>query len=203
MSKKEILDRIEILLSPKKITLYKEKYSDAWLDAYKLELEQAKEVFIYLHFLEVFLRNKIATELSKDFGDWLFDPRCHLKLNFREQEKVGKVLVELNKTSKELNSDNVVSSLNFGFWTNLFHKSYNYSIWQQNKMIERVFPYLKDYERNLSQIQKEMEAIRKFRNRIFHFESMQSWNFAEMKKLINKFIYGIGGVMVDEILGTF
>ena len=29
MSKKEILDRIEILLSPKKIALYKEKYSES------------------------------------------------------------------------------------------------------------------------------------------------------------------------------
>jgi hypothetical protein len=45
-----------------------------------------------------------------------------------------------------------------------------------------------------------MEEIRRFRNRIFHFENMQNWNFEEMKKLIDNFVYGIGGVGVEDIL---
>ena len=200
MLEKETLDKIETLLSAKKISIYKEKFSSKWFEAYKAELNEAKEIFIYLHFLEVFLRNKIAVEFSLDFGDWLFDDRCQLKLNFKEQEKIKKVIAELTKTKKEINLDNTVSTLNFGFWTNLFHKSYNYSVWQENKMIDRVFPFLKSNQRNLVKIQKEMEAIRKYRNRIFHFESLQSWNFEEMKNLINKFIFGISGVLISEII---
>lgn len=197
--RKNYLDEIEILLSAKKVSLYKEKYSNHWFEAYKSELESAKVSFVYLHFLEIFLRNKIAKEFNQDFGNWLFDPRSILKLNFKEQEKVGKVFAELNKIGKEHDIDNVVSNLNFGFWTNLFHKYYHDPIWQRNKMLERVFPFLKPHQRNLKQIQQELEAIRKFRNRIFHFESMQNWNFEEMNKLIDKFVFGLSGVEVGKI----
>lgn len=200
MLEKETLNRIETLLSYKKISIYKKEFSDQWFEAYKLELQEAKEIFIYLHFLEMFLRNKIAIEFSSDFGDWLCNDECQLKLNFKEKEKVKKAIEELTRTKKEINLDNIVSNLNFGFWTNIFHKSYNYSVWQQNKMTDRVFPFLKPNQRNLVNIQKEMEAIRKFRNRIFHFESLQSWNREEMKNLINKFIFGISGVQISEII---
>lgn len=194
------LNKLEELLSPKKVAAYKIKFSDSWFEAYKSELELAKEIFAYLHFLEIFLRNKIATEFNADFSDWLVDSRSTLKLNFREKEKVGKVLTELSKMGKEPNLDNIISSLNFGFWTNLFHKSYHVQVWQRNKMLERVFPFLKSHQRDLKQIQTEMEAIRKLRNRIFHFENLQSWNFEEMRKLIDKFIFGVGGVDMAKIL---
>lgn len=194
------LNKLEELLSPKKVAAYKIKFSDSWFEAYKSELELAKEIFAYLHFLEIFLRNKIATEFNADFSDWLLDSRSTLKLNFKEKEKVGKVLTELSKMGKEPNLDNIISSLNFGFWTNLFHKSYHVPVWQRNKMLKRVFPFLKPHQRNLKQIQQEMEAIRKFRNRIFHFESMQSWDFEKMNDLIDKFIFGLSGVEVDKIL---
>lgn len=197
------LKQIEELLSPRKMAHYKNKYSERWFEAYKSELQQAKEVFIYLHFLEIFLRNKISFEFRIEFGDWLLNTRSSLKLNFKEQEKVSKTIFELARSGKEVSADHVISNLNFGFWTNLFHKSYNYPVWQKNKMIERIFPYLKDYERNLKKIQKELEKIRKFRNRIFHFENLQSWNFDEMKGLIEKFIYGISGVKISEILSDF
>lgn len=200
MLEKETLNRIETLLSYKKISIYKKEFSDQWFEAYKLELQEAKEIFIYLHFLEMFLRNKIAVEFSLDFGDWLCDDECQLKLNFKEKEKVKKAIEELTRTKKEINLDKIVLNLNFGFWKNLFHKSYNYSVWQNNKMTDRVFPFLKPNQRNLVNIQKEMEAIRKFRNRIFHFESLQSWNREEMKNLINKFIFGISGVQISEII---
>jgi len=195
-----MLSTIETLLSVKKIAFYKEKFGDNWFMAYKAELSQAKEIFVCLHFLEIFLRNQISIELGKDFGNWFLNKKCHPKLNQREQEKIIIAIETLSKIGKEISQDNIISNLNFGFWTNLFHKSYNYPIWQKNKMLERVFPYLKNNQRNLKQIQKEMEAIRKFRNRIFHFENLQGWNFEEMEELIDKFIYGIGGVKIKEIL---
>jgi hypothetical protein len=196
----KLSDRIEPFLSSKKISPYKTKYADNWFTIYKAEIEQAKEAFVYLHFLEIFLRNKIAIELNKDFGDWLFNKQSALKLNYKEQKKIAEVLLSLGKMGKEINQDNIISNLNFGFWTNIFHKSYNYSIWQQNKILIRLFPHLKSSQRNLSQIQKEMEKIRKFRNRIFHFENLQNLNIEQMKNLINKFIYGISKIKMLDIL---
>ena len=195
----EILDKIELLISSQKAALYKKRNQESWFYAYKDELMQAKEIFIYLHFLEIFLRNKIANEFSFDFGNWFFDQETEFKLDLREKEKVDQVLISLNKSNKISSSDNIISNLSLGFWTNLFHKSYS-KVWQQNKMIERVFPFLKSHQRNIKQIQKELEIIRKFRNRIFHFESLQSFNIEEMERLIFKFIYGISGVKIWEIL---
>lgn len=199
MLDKETLNKIEELLSSSKILIYKEKFSDQWFEFYKLELNEAKEILVSLHFLEIFLRNKISTKFTSEFGEWVFDNKCKLKLNFREKDKIDKIISELEVRNKNVNLDNIISSLNFGFWTNLFHKPYHVPIWQQNKIIEHVFPFLKPHQRNLSKIQKEMEAIRKFRNRIFHFESLHGWNLEEMKNLIDKFIYGISGITIDEI----
>lgn len=199
MTKKEILDQLEPLVSSAKAAVYKNQNADDWLGAYKAEITLAKEMFIYLHFLEIFLRNKIAHQFNLDFGDWLCDARFNFKFDLKEKEKISHVLMSLNKSKKEINSDNVVSNLSLGFWTNLFHKPYT-KAWQKNKMIARVFPFLKSHQRDLKQIQKELEAIRKFRNRIFHFESLSSWNFKEMENLIDKFIHGISGVKIREIL---
>lgn len=199
MTTKEILDQLEPLVSSAKAALYKNKNAGNWLIAYKAEVNLAKEMFIYLHFLEIFLRNKITAQFALDFGDWLCSARFNFKFDLKEKEKIGHVLAALNKSKKEINSDNIVSNLSLGFWTNLFHKPYT-KAWQKNKMIERVFPFLKSNQRDLKQIQKELEAIRKFRNRIFHFESLGSWNFEEMGNLINKFIHGISGVQIREIL---
>jgi hypothetical protein len=194
-----IAKELENLLSTKRVEAYKVK-DENWFNSYKEELIQLKELYVNLHFLEIFLRNKISSEFAKTFGNWLIVKAKTLSLNFREEEKINEVIILLNKTNKKIAQDNIISNLNFGFWTNLFHKSYNYQIWQQNKMIERVFPYLESSKRNLKIIQQEMEIIRKLRNRIFHFENMQEYNLSEMRKLIDKFIYGISGIKIHEII---
>lgn len=200
MSQQEILDKIEPLISTKKVNLYRKNRDGlTWLECYKLELSQAKEIFVYLHFLEIFLRNKIAIEFSIDFGDWIFGASHKLKFNSKEQEKIDQLAISLRKMNKKLDLDNAVSNLSFGFWTNLFHRPYA-RIWKQNKMIKRVFPFLKNHQRNLKEIQKELELIRRFRNRIFHFESLQNLDCEGTARLINKFIYGISGVKIKEIL---
>lgn len=193
------LATIELLISLKKTELYKKQNPDSWFALYKAELSLAQEIFAYLHFLEIFLRNKITAEFNADFGDWLLTTNRNFHLNTKEQEKIDQILITLTKSKKATSSDNIVSNLSLGFWTNLFHRHYT-SVWQQNKMIERVFPFLKSRERSLKQVQKELEEIRKFRNRIFHFESLQNSNAPQMQMLIDKFIYGISGLRIEELL---
>lgn len=134
-----------------------------------------------------------------EFGEWLFRGNKKFKFNEKEQEKIDQILMAFDKAGKVVSADNIISNLSLGFWTNLFHRPYS-KAWQQNKMIERVFPFLKSHHRNLKQIQKELETIRKFRNRIFHFESLQNCDLQKMERLIFKFIYGISGVKILEIL---
>jgi hypothetical protein len=79
MITQETLNKIELLISSQKAAVYKNRDAANWFDIYKAELTQAKEIFIYLHFLEIFLRNKIAAEFSLDLGDWLFSEQLDLK----------------------------------------------------------------------------------------------------------------------------
>jgi hypothetical protein len=198
MTTSDITRIIEPLLSHAKISPYKTKWQEQWFRMYRYELEKTNQVFAYLHILEVFLRNRINTEFIKDFGDWLCDLNCRLKLNFNEQSRVIKAREIAIKSGKEINQDNIISNLNFRFWTNLFQKSYDNSIWHQNKRLTRVFPFLKNHQRDLQIIQTEMEMIRKFQNKVFHCENLLNYDLEQMAKLINKFIYGISGINVEE-----
>ncbi len=196
----QVLDSIELLISTKKAALYRKNIDDLeWFNEYRKEVNEAKEAFVYLHFLEIFLRNKITAEFGKDFGNGFFYHASKVKFNPKEQEKINLVIVAIRKSRKELNLDNIVSNLSLGFWTNLFHRPYT-KIWQKNKMVERVFPFLKSCDRDLKKIQKELEIIRKFRNRIFHFESLKSFNNKDVMRLTERFIYGISGIKIKEIL---
>ncbi len=193
------LDQIELLISSKKVASYKQSNLENWFISYRAELTQAKKFFVYLHFLEIFLRNKIASEFNLDFDEWLIGKSSKFKFNAKEQDKIDQILATLRKAKKDINANNIISNLSLGFWTNLFHRPYA-KAWQHNKMIERVFPFLKSPQRSLKQIQKELETIRKFRNRIFHFESLQNCSLEKMEQLIFKFIYGISGVKIWDIL---
>lgn len=198
--KDDFLNKIEMLLSTKKISFYKENYHKNWLKVYIEEVYRAKELFVYLHFFEIFLRNKIATEFAKDFGDWLLNPKDNFLLNPYDQEKLDETKVRLVKSGKVLNSDNIISNLNLGFWTNLFHKSYHVCVWQKCFMTPRIFPYLKLREINLKKIQIDLEKIRKIRNRIFHFENLNEFDFDGSLQLVERFFYGVAGVKFEEFL---
>lgn len=196
---KIIYDSIDQLLSLPKIKPYKQKYCDQWFYFYKNDLSQAKEIFISLHFLEIFLRNKINTEFKHIFGNWLSaDDKTILRIN--EYNKILKVLSLLNKSKKNINSHDIISNLSFGFWTNLFHQSYNYRIWQQNDMTKNVFPFLKNFERDIKKIHNDMKKIRILRNRIFHFENLYKTNLSNALNEINFYIYGVSGLHLQEFL---
>lgn len=52
----DLLQKIEPLLSAKKMSFYKENFCENWFAAYIKEVCKARELFVYLHFFEVFLR---------------------------------------------------------------------------------------------------------------------------------------------------
>ena len=194
------MHHIESLLSSKKVEIYKKKNSEGWFLDYSKELNNVKESFIYLHFLEIFLRNRISEEFQNRFGEWVFEESFLVYLKDIERKKIEDVKIKLRRSKKEENIDNVVSNLNLGFWVNLFHKNYRTSIWEKDKVIIDVFPFFKREQRSLTKVKSELEAIRKFRNRVFHFENMQSWDFDNMNMLIKKYIYGISSIDIDDLL---
>lgn len=69
-------------------------------------------------------------------------------------------------------------SLTFGFWIHLFTKSYKPKLWDKKGIFEAVFPNYaqKGSLREIAPIQKDLLAILRLRNRIFHHEIIINGN---------------------------
>lgn len=78
---------------------------------------------------------------------------------------------ECNATSKDFTIGKVVANLNFGFWTNLCVKKYNSKIWNKPKCFYGVFVNYQK-KQSIKEIAKKLYTIRRFRNRVFHYEKI-------------------------------
>ena len=66
-----------------------------------------------------------------------------------------------------MTADKVVAELTFGFWTALFNKQYAKDFW---KPLMYAFLLLDTPNKHRDKISYKLNQVRKFRNRIFHYE---------------------------------
>lgn len=66
-----------------------------------------------------------------------------------------------------MTTDKVVAELTFDFWTAFFNKQYAKDCW---KPLMYAFPMLATPNKRRDKISYKLNHIRKFRNRIFHYE---------------------------------
>jgi len=141
-------------------------YTD--FDAYKQNLLQSEKYYILLSIFEISLRNSIDDYFKKKISnDWLNCKVLHYDTRKRVEEAKSKI-VQRRETSTH---DKIIAELAFGFWTSLFRKSYSNLIRIQD--INYIFPNMprkneKLINRNI--LDKKLNHIRKFRNRVFHYE---------------------------------
>ncbi len=137
-------------------------------NAYKQNLLQSEKHYILLSVFEVSLRNSIDDYFKKKISlDWLSSDYLHGDTKKRVQEAKNKILGR----REIVTYDKVIAELSFGFWTSLFRKSYSNLIRIQD--INKIFPnmprkQIKFINRNV--LDKKLNHIRKFRNRVFHYE---------------------------------
>jgi len=132
-----------------------------------LKLSQA--LYIPLSILEVTLRNKINTELQNKYQreDW-FDEWYKNKTLFNLWNEINKSVSHLHKERKPINTDRIIASLMFGFWTSLFNQEYEKELWTNLRFI---FPNMPKEKRQRKNISAPLNDIRKtLRNRIYHNE---------------------------------
>lgn len=128
------IEEIEILLSPARVQKYK-KFHSNWAESYENDIETAKYFYKSLHFLEIFLRNRINTEFSKVFTeDWI--------LGITDFPFSQRSLLQLAEV-KYKKRDAIISNISFGFWTGLFHSSYYHPLWIKKSLVSKVFHILK------------------------------------------------------------
>ncbi|MEA3521643.1 MAG: hypothetical protein U9R50_01575 [Campylobacterota bacterium] len=139
-------------ISQKRLQNYKN------FDEYKQNIHLSEKYYILLSIFEV------TFKISKD---WLSSSILHEDTKWKIKEAKNKIL----QRKEIVTHEKIIAELPFGFWTSLFRKSYSNLL--RIKDIQFIFPNLptknkKMINRNI--LDKQLNHIRKFRNRVFHYE---------------------------------
>lgn len=166
-----------------------QNYQD--MSEYRDNLVFSKRSYIPLSILEVALRNSIDRLLSEKIREDWHEDANFLTVDSRQKIEQAKEL--LTKRGENTIKQKVIAELSLGFWVNLFKKPYDKKL--RINDLKRVFPNLPPRDKKFIKreiIYKELNHIRNFRNRVFHYE-----------KVINRDDYNDIFVEIDEILGYF
>ena len=161
------------------------------IDEYLENLVFSKKANIPLSILEISLKNSINELLTEKLGEnWLENKDFLTNDSLRKIEEAKKILY---KRAEPISKSKIIAELSFGFWVNLFKKPYEMKL--RTKDIQKIFtnlPPKKEKIINREVIYKELNHIRNFRNRVFHYE-----------KVINKDNYNQIFDEIDEVLFYF
>lgn len=190
-------------LSEARLKTFEKLNSDNPLQLYSKNVALCESFYPAIHFLEIILRNKISKSVARVVGDnWLELEESRL-LDHLEFENLKKAKLNLVKTQKKLNSDNITAELNFGFWISLFHRKYEAKIWQKKGALQMVFSNHRKTGMilNIKKIRGDLENIRKLRNRIFHHEPIINIdpNIKNLHELIYFYLDSMAPELVVEI----
>ena len=145
-------------------------------EEYKQNLHDSEKYYILLSIFEISLRNSIDNYFKHKISiNWLDSDTLHKDTKQKVDEAKKKILQRKEKVTY----DKIIAELPFGFWTSLFRKSYTNLI--RIKDIKYIFPNIPTKQQKLINrkiLDKKLNHIRKFRNRVFHYE-----------KIINKLEY--------------
>ena len=161
------------------------------IDEYLENLVFSKKAYIPLSILEISLKNSINDLLTDKLGEnWLENKDFLTNDSLRKIDEAKKILF---KRAELISKSKIIAELSFGFWVNLFKKPYEMKL--RTKDIQKIFtnlPPKKEKMINREVIYKELNHIRNFRNRVFHYE-----------KVINKDNYNQIFDEIDEVLFYF
>lgn len=143
--------------------------------AFSLYLYNARlsKSFLYpLHILEVTLRNRMSEIFSNYFDEkWFNHSSFRSGLSAESMDALDRGI----RRAKKPNKEDIISTLTFDFWSNLFRSEYDRFVWQKN--MKNLLP-------NVSMTRKEFERtvrdINDFRNRIAHHEPIHKMNLSQM-----------------------
>jgi hypothetical protein len=158
---------LEKILSKKRLSIYYNLFptsKEKAIEYYKLNTQISESLYPLLSNLEIALRNAIHNSFTIHFksADWF--------LQFNQPPLLDQTNIAKRKilaANKLLTTDKVVAELTFGFWTALFNKQYAKDLW---KPLMYAFPLLHTINKRRDKISYKLNQIRKFRNRIFHYE---------------------------------
>lgn len=141
---------------------------DNALALYKWSTRMSMSMFELISHLEVMLRNAMDAALSNEFRDY----DCGIPWFLRNppttptmSNAVDDVRGRLRKQNKDTRHQ-IVASMSFGFWTGMVGPKYE-DLWRTT--LHKAFPGSSGKRKD---VMKELESLRKIRNRIAHHDSM-------------------------------
>ncbi|MBK7505432.1 MAG: Abi family protein [Bacteroidetes bacterium] len=158
---------LEKLLSQSRLATYYQLFPNdkqIAIEYYQLNTQIAESLYPLLSNLEIVLRNTIHNSFSIHFknSNW------YTLVNYPElQDQINIAKSKITASKNQITIDKLVSELTFGFWTSLFNKNYAKDYW---KPLMYAFPLLDKQQKHRNLIAFKLNNIRKFRNRIFHYE---------------------------------
>jgi len=139
---------------------------------YKWNCALSESFYPLLQTIEVSFRNSVHQSIVQKFGDenWLWKNALLLA---KEKLIVNKVINVFEKKQKSYCVGDLIAELKFGFWTALLDKRYEQKLWP--KIIKLTLPGMDNKQRRIDNIRTRFHVIRKFRNRIMHYEPVWHW----------------------------
>lgn len=144
------------------------------LEKYSWHALTSAAFFASLHICEVAIRNGVDQALSNTYGPgWPWSPTFERSLpnptghHFNARKELLRARAQLPPGT----SSKVIAELKFAFWCHLFTSRYQLRIWDAN--ISTAFPNVPiSYSPSQARqtIYRELESLRRFRNRIAHHE---------------------------------
>ena len=185
-------DIIEQYLSKARLEEYKIKLNtkdnSTVVEYYIYNINLSKSFYYLLQNLEIILRNAINNELLKIHSKWLFNSNL---LEENEIIKINKAKSAIKKST--VLHDDLIASLDFGFYARLFDSKYEKKIW--HKILKKVFPNIERHNRKRSYISKRIHKFKALRNRIAHHEPIYYWD--NLEQYHNEIIEFIGWINKD------
>lgn len=183
------MNNLSPFVSEKRSQFYKNYAKDHHQDSLDVYMENvliSKRFYPLMHFIEIFLRNKVSKHLNVVWPNWTDLDSGFVKniLDQKEVKKLSQAHFSLDKKNKEKDVNDIISELSFGFWTSLLHKSYIQSIWGNS--MKKIFSNT-DYV-HVSRAYKDFGKIRNFRNRIFHYEQILTYEPQAMREMIVRYL---------------
>lgn len=152
---------------------------------YEANIQLSQAYYSLLTIVEVALRNildeTISTELNdtnwlingqKPYKGFMHDQRLLKPIKVGRDKYISKILKEVQsaqgavKPPKRMTQDKLISSVSFGFWTNLFERKH-FSVLNASPMA--IFSHIPPSIKRV-QVYTKLTEIRKFRNRVYHNE---------------------------------
>ena len=164
------LQQIELLLSLERMRTYHISADGGIEEAFALYIWNMRMAEAFngpLHVIEVILRNALGGALKRKYGqDWYLPGKC-FHLSGSQVTRLSEAVAQVVRQGRLLAHGRVVAELSFGFWSGLLGNRYENSLWRH--LFYGEFRHAPKPLRRAA-IQRPVDELRFFRNRIAHHE---------------------------------